>query len=254
MSDPVWPHGLQHTRLPCPAPFPQTHVHWVGDAIQPSRPLSPPFPLVLDLSQHQGLFQSGGQALHQVAKHWSFSVSPSSEYAELISFRIDWFDLLTLQEMIADTVYPKYLPKDVSYVFFSVYLRAATWDRYDLFTQRRKRGLVYRSETTGPTPERGRMQTFTFTLETLKMLLHLKSKKKRQVVFSHFRRKRWPRPNHSILKLGRAVLGIFGRNSDVLVMRKKKKENTCAGAAQVLITCCLSLPGNVCFNGFIYQA
>ena len=57
-------------------------------------------------------------SLPQVAKYWSFSVSPSSEYAELISFRIDWFDFLAVQEMIADTVYPKYLPKNVSYVFF----------------------------------------------------------------------------------------------------------------------------------------
>ena len=37
--------------------FAQTHVHWVGDTIQPSHPLSPPFPPALHLSQHQGLFQ-----------------------------------------------------------------------------------------------------------------------------------------------------------------------------------------------------
>ena len=45
----------------------QTHVHWVGDAIQSSRPLSPPSPPSLNLSQHQGLFQWVG-SLHQVAK------------------------------------------------------------------------------------------------------------------------------------------------------------------------------------------
>ena len=47
--------------------FAQTHVHWIRDAIQPSHPLSPPFPLVLNLSQHQGLFQRVGSS-HQVAK------------------------------------------------------------------------------------------------------------------------------------------------------------------------------------------
>ena len=53
------PHGLQHTRLPCPSPTPgatQTHVHQVGDAIQPSHPLSSLSP-AFNLSQHQGLFR-----------------------------------------------------------------------------------------------------------------------------------------------------------------------------------------------------
>ena len=47
--------------------FAETHVHWVGDAIQPSHPLSPTSPPVLNLSQHQGLFQRVGSS-HQVAK------------------------------------------------------------------------------------------------------------------------------------------------------------------------------------------
>ena len=47
--------------------LPQTHVHWVGDAIQPSHPLSSPFPPAFNLSQHEGLFQQVG-SLHQVAK------------------------------------------------------------------------------------------------------------------------------------------------------------------------------------------
>ena len=45
----------------------QTHVYAVGDAIQPSRPLSPPSPPVLNLSQHQGIFQRVSSS-HQVAK------------------------------------------------------------------------------------------------------------------------------------------------------------------------------------------
>ena len=79
--------------------FTQTHVHWVGDAIQPSHPLSSPSPPTFNLSQHQGLFQ-GVHSSHQVAiKYWScsFSISPSNEYSGLISFRMDWLDLLAVQ-------------------------------------------------------------------------------------------------------------------------------------------------------------
>ena len=76
--------------------FAQTHVHQVGDDIQPSGPLLPTSPPALSLSQHQGLFQRVG-SLHQVAKDRSFSISPSNEYSGLISFTIDWFDLLAVQ-------------------------------------------------------------------------------------------------------------------------------------------------------------
>jgi len=58
--------------------FAQVHVYWIGDAIQLSHPLSPSFPSAFNLSQHQGLFQWVGSS-HQVAKYWSFSISPSNE-------------------------------------------------------------------------------------------------------------------------------------------------------------------------------
>ena len=76
----------------------QTHVHRVGDAIQPSHPLSSPSPPTFNLSQHQGPFKWVSSS-HQVAKYWDFcfSISPSSEYTGLISFRIGWFDLLAVQ-------------------------------------------------------------------------------------------------------------------------------------------------------------
>ena len=95
MSDSLRPQGMQHTSLPCLSQspkFPQTHVRWVSDAIQPSHPLSPPYP-ALNLSQHQGLFQSVGSS-HQVAKvlELQLSISSSNEYSRLISFRIDRFD------------------------------------------------------------------------------------------------------------------------------------------------------------------
>ena len=62
VSDSSWPHGLQHTRLPCPSPSPRvclSYLHWIGDAIQPSHPLSPSSP-VFKLSQHQSVFQRVG--------------------------------------------------------------------------------------------------------------------------------------------------------------------------------------------------
>ena len=76
--------------------FAETHVHWVGDAIQPSCPLSSPSPPAFNLSQHRGLFQ-WVSSLHQVAKVLELHISSPNEYSGLISFRIDWFDLLAVQ-------------------------------------------------------------------------------------------------------------------------------------------------------------
>ena len=73
----------------------QTDVHWVSDAIWPSHPLPPSSPPALNLSQHQG-FSSESTLRIRWPKNWSlsFSISPSHEYSGLISFRIEWFDLL----------------------------------------------------------------------------------------------------------------------------------------------------------------
>ena len=83
-----------HHRLPELA---QTHIPWVGDAIQPSHSLSSPSP-AFKLSQHQGLFK-WVHSSHQVAKVLEFqlSISPSDEYSGLISFRMDWLDLRAVQ-------------------------------------------------------------------------------------------------------------------------------------------------------------
>ena len=78
--------------------FTQIHVHWVGDAIQPSHPLLSPSSPALNLSQHQGLFQWISSS-HQVAKvlefqlqHQSFQRTPRTDF-----FRMDWLDLLAVQ-------------------------------------------------------------------------------------------------------------------------------------------------------------
>ena len=97
MSNSLWPHEPQHARPPCPSPTPestQTHVHWVGDVIQPYHPLSSPSPPALNLSQHQGLFK-WVSCSHQVAKYrsFSFNISPSNEHPGLISFKMDWLDI-----------------------------------------------------------------------------------------------------------------------------------------------------------------
>ena len=78
--------------------FDQTLVHWIRDAIQSFHSLSPPSPPALSLSQNQDLFQWISSS-YQSPKYWSFSftIGPSSEYSGLISFRIDWFDLLAVQ-------------------------------------------------------------------------------------------------------------------------------------------------------------
>ena len=82
-----------HHQLPEPT---QTHVHWVGDAIQLSHPLSSPSPPALKFSQHQGLSNELALCIRW-PKYWSFSISPSNAYSVLISFRIDWFELLAVQ-------------------------------------------------------------------------------------------------------------------------------------------------------------
>ena len=78
--------------------FTQTHVHWVGNAIQPSHPLSPPYSLVFNLCQHQGLFRWVSSS-HEVAKVLEFQLQHQSFqwHSELISFRMDWLDLLAVK-------------------------------------------------------------------------------------------------------------------------------------------------------------
>ena len=97
----LWPHRLQRARLLIYhqlSELAQTHVHRVGDAIQPSHPLTSTSPPTFNLSQYQGLLQWVSSS-HQVPKllQFSFSISPSNEYSGLISFRMDWLDLLVVQ-------------------------------------------------------------------------------------------------------------------------------------------------------------
>ena len=74
----------------------QTHIQQVGNAIQPAHLLSPH--LLLPLIFPQIRVFSNEPVLHiRWPKYWSISISPSNDYSGLISFRIDWFDLLAVQ-------------------------------------------------------------------------------------------------------------------------------------------------------------
>ena len=79
----------------------QTHVHWVSDAIQLSHPLLSPSPPAFNLSQHQSLSNESVFCIRW-PKYWSFSfnISSSNEYSWLISFGMDWLDLLAVQEIL----------------------------------------------------------------------------------------------------------------------------------------------------------
>ena len=98
MSNSLQPHRLQPSLLvPHHRPeFAQVHVYWIGDGIQPSHLLSSSSPFCL-----QSFLASGSLLALCVRppKGWnfSFSISPSNEYSGLISFRINWFDLLAVQ-------------------------------------------------------------------------------------------------------------------------------------------------------------
>ena len=81
--------------------FAQSHMPWVNNAIQPSYPLSSPSPPALNLSQHHVF--SNESVLHiRWPKYWSFSfsISLSNEYSGLVSYRIDWFDLLAVKRTL----------------------------------------------------------------------------------------------------------------------------------------------------------
>ena len=98
MYDPLRPHGLQHSRLPCPSPTSEACSNscpwhqWCYPTISSS--------VIPFSSCPQSFLEKIKSALHiRWLKYWSFSfsISPSNEYSGLISFRKDWFDLLEVQ-------------------------------------------------------------------------------------------------------------------------------------------------------------
>ena len=101
MSDSLWPHRLQHTRLPCPSPTPGAYSNSVSvESVMPSNHLILCCPFLLPPSVFSSIrvFSKESALRIRWPKYWSFSfnISPSNEYLGLISFRIDWFDLLAV--------------------------------------------------------------------------------------------------------------------------------------------------------------
>ena len=97
VPDSLWPHRLQHTRLPCPSPSPGACsnpclLKGITHLLLCCPLLLPPsiFPSIRVFSNESVLWI-------RWPKYWSFSISPSNEYSGLISFRIDWFDFLAVQ-------------------------------------------------------------------------------------------------------------------------------------------------------------
>ena len=98
VSDSLWPHGLQRTRLPCPSPTPGACSHssplsqWCHPTISSSVVLLLPaiFPSIR-------VFFSELALRSRWPECWSFSISPSNAYSQLSSFRMDWLDLLAVR-------------------------------------------------------------------------------------------------------------------------------------------------------------
>ena len=102
MSDSLWPHGPQHTRLPCPSPTSRVYSDscplswWCHPTM--SFLCHPPL-LLPSIFPNIRVFSNESVLLSSWPKYWSFSfsISPSNEHSGLISFRMDWFDLLAVQ-------------------------------------------------------------------------------------------------------------------------------------------------------------
>ena len=95
------PGFLVHLQFPEPT---QTHVHCISDAIQLSHPLLSPAPPTFDYF-HLRVFSNELVLCIRWPKYWSFSfsISPSNEYLGLISFGINWFDLLAVQGTLKES-------------------------------------------------------------------------------------------------------------------------------------------------------
>ena len=105
MSTSVPPHGLQHSRLPCLSSFTifqSLLIFMSTELVMPSNHLILCHPLILLPSIFPSIrFFSSETALRiRWPKYWSFSINPSNEHSELISFRSDWFDLFAVQRTL----------------------------------------------------------------------------------------------------------------------------------------------------------
>ena len=126
--------------------FTQIHVHQVSYAIQPSHPLSSPSPPAPNPSQHQSLCPKESTLHMRWPKNWSFSFSiiPSKEISGLISFRMDWLDLLAVQGSLESSPTPQFKsinPLVLSFLYSPTltsihdYLKNHSFDQMDFCSQ-----------------------------------------------------------------------------------------------------------------------
>ena len=104
MSDSLCPYGLQHTRLLCPSPTPRAYSNFCPiESMILSNHLILCHPLLFLPSVFPSIrvFSNESVLCSRWPKYWSFSfsISPSNEYSGLICFRMDWLDLLAVQEL-----------------------------------------------------------------------------------------------------------------------------------------------------------
>ena len=100
MSDSLQPDGLQHARLPCPSPSSQSLLKLMSiELVMPSNHLCHPLLLLPSIFLSIRVFSNELALCVRWPNYWSFSfcICPSSDYSGLISFRIDWLDLLAAQ-------------------------------------------------------------------------------------------------------------------------------------------------------------
>ena len=97
----------------------QTHIHRVSDAIQPSHPLSSPLLLLPSIFPSIRDFSKESLLCIRWPKYWSssFSISPSSKYSGLISFRMEWLDLLAVSRVFSNTTVQKHHSSALSFLY-----------------------------------------------------------------------------------------------------------------------------------------
>ena len=104
MSDSLRPHESQHARPPCPSLTPKVYSNSSIELVMPPNHLILCCPLLLlpAIFPSIRVFSNESALCIRWPKYWSFifSISPSNKYSELISFRIDWFDLLAIQRTL----------------------------------------------------------------------------------------------------------------------------------------------------------
>ena len=108
MSDSLQPHGLQHTRLPCPSSTPLMSI----ESVMLSNHLILCHPLLLPPSILSSIRVFPNESALRISwpRYWSFSfnISPSNEYSGLISFRMNWLDLLAVQGTLKSSPTPQF--------------------------------------------------------------------------------------------------------------------------------------------------